>query len=71
MNLAATTPENTRIELIEMSNPPAMMTKVIPTAMICSIATSRVMLRRLAAVENESGFMIENLTISTSSTPPM
>ena len=47
-----------------MSNPPATITNVMPTAMTCSIATSRVMLRTLATVGNASGSRIEKTMIS-------
>ena len=71
MNLEAATPENTSTEPIEMSNPPPTITNVMPTAMICSIATSRVMLRTLATVGNESGRRIEKTMIRASRTQPM
>ena len=56
---------------MEMSNPPPTITNVMPTAMIWSIATSRVMLRTLAMVGNESGRRIEKTMIRASRTQPM
>ena len=67
----ATSPENTRIEPIEMSNPPPTITKVMPTAMICNIATSRVIVRKLAMVGKASGRRMLNTTTSPRSTQPM
>ena len=69
--LPATSPENTRIEPIEMSNPPPTITKVMPTAMICNIATSRVIVRKLAMVGKASGRRMLNTTTSPRSTQPM
>jgi hypothetical protein len=71
MNFEAATPENTSTEPIEMSKPPPTMTNVMPTAMICNIATSSVMLRTLATVGNESGRRMAKTTIKASSTQPM
>src|SRR5581483_10845472 len=58
-SVPATMPERASIEPTERSMPPEMMMPVMPTAMIVLTLQRRKTLRRLSAVKNVSGRLIE------------